>query len=201
MAVVPRQGETWQMQVAFSTPGARNLYAWNMPLTGGFSDVTGFGDITFGKRKSEQKFDISNFKDRKIWYPSSPKIKVEYIKSNGKDAICFSYKALTWGALRNGVRIDLKSDEEALFTVTLRGKGKGSLGAGWSNAAGKFVMNGGGGLHFILSDKPQTLTSVITLPPQIAQKGGKRFYNSIFLNSPGGKIIVEKAELTLRKKK
>ncbi|MBO5793014.1 MAG: DUF4838 domain-containing protein [Lentisphaeria bacterium] len=201
MAVVPRQGETWQMQVAFSTPGARNLYAWNMPLTGGFSDVTGFGDITFGKRKSEQKFDISNFKDRKIWYPSSPKIKVEYIKSNGKDAICFSYKALTWGALRNGVRIDLKSDEEALFTVTLRGKGKGSLGAGWSNAAGKFVMNGGGGLNFLLSDKPQTLTSVITLLPQIAQKGGKRFYNSIFLNSPGGEIIVEKAELRVRKKK
>ena len=201
MAKFPRQGEVWQMQVAFSTPGARQLYAWNLPLSGSFSDLSGFGDITFGKRPAVQKFDISNFKDKKIWafYPS--KVKVAYIKSNGKDAVKFSYdKPHTWGALRCCQYLDLQPGEEAHFTVTLRGKGKGSLGAGWANGAGKFVVNGGGGAAFVLSDKPQTLTSVISPLPEIVQKGGKRCYNNIFLNTPGGEIIVEKAELVIRKK-
>lgn len=84
--------------------------------------------------------------------------------------------------------------------MTLRGKGRGSLGAGWSNAAGKFVANGGGSKGFVLSDKPQTITNVVTLIPEIAQKGGRRYYNNIFLNTSGGEIIVEKATLVIRKK-
>ncbi len=200
MGQVPRQGEVWQMQIAFSTPGAQQLYAWNMPLSGSFSDVSGFGDITFGKRPALQKFDLSNFKDKKTWLPSSSQVKLTHLSSNGKDALKFSYDKGTWGALRCFKYLDLQPGEEAVFTVTLRGRGKGSLGAGWSNAAGKFVVNGGGGKYFDLTDKPQTVTSVISPLPEILQKGGKRCYNSIFLNPPGGEIIVEKAELIIRKK-
>jgi hypothetical protein len=200
MGQVPRQGEVWQMQIAFSTPGAQQLYAWNMPLSGSFSDVSGFGDITFGKRPALQKFDISNFKDKKTWLPSSSQVKLTHLSSNGKDALKFSYDKGTWGALRCFKYLDLQPGEEAVFTVTLRGRGKGSLGAGWSNAAGKFAVNGGGGRSFVLTDKPQTVTSVIRPLPEILQKGGKRCYNSIFLNTPGGEIIVEKAELIIRRK-
>ena len=123
-----------------------------------------------------------------------------HLSSNGKDALKFSYAKGTWGALRCFKYLDLQPGEEAVFTVTLRGKGKGSLGAGWGNAAGKFVVNGGGGRYFVLTDKPQTLTSVISPLPEILQKGGKRCYNSIFLNTPGGEIIVEKAEHIIRRK-
>ena len=197
---VPRQGENWYMQGAFSTAGARQLYSWNIPLSGSFADVSGFGAIRFGKRSVTTTHDISNFKDKGVWYVSSPKVKMEHIRSNGKDAIKFGYTNLSWGALRCARMIDQQSDEEGVFTVTLRGKGRGSLGAGWTNAAGKFVANGGGSKGFVLSDKPQTITNVVTLIPEIAQKGGRRYYNNIFLNTSGGEIIVEKATLVIRKK-
>lgn len=198
---VPAAGENWFMQVAFSAPGARALYAWNLPLSGSFSDVSGFGQVRFGKRAPERKIDISNFKNRRIWYTSSPKVKMEYVKVNGKDGIKFGFQKLSWGALRCSTYTDLQSDEEALFSVTLRGKGTGTLGAGWNNAGGKFVVNGGGGARFTLSDKPQTVTAVFQLTPEIAQKGGKRFYPSVFINAPGGEAVIEKAALTVRKRK
>ena len=200
-ATAPYAGENWYMQFAFSAPGASALYAWNLPLSGTFADVSGFGNVRFGKRSAEKVFDISDLTNKRIWVPALPKIKVENIKSNGKDAIKFSYTNLTWGALRCMQMVDLQSDEEGVFTVTLRGRGKGSLGAGWNNAAGKFVTNGGGYKAFELSAKPQTVVNVITITPEITQKGGKRYYNNIFLNTSGGEIIVEKATLVIRKKK
>lgn len=201
LAQTPRQGEAWQMQVAFSTPGAAELYAWNLPLSGSFKDVSGFGDIFFGKRNAVEKIDVSNFRNRSVWVPSSPKLRVEHFTHNGKEAVKFGYDTLSWGSLRCMKYIDLQADEEGVFTVTLRGKGKGSLGAGWSNAAGKFAVNGGGYKPFVLSDKPQTITNVVQRIPEVVSKGGKRYYNNIFLNTKGGEVIVEKAELIIRKKK
>jgi hypothetical protein len=126
---------------------------------------------------------------------------MEYVKVNGKDAVKFGYQKMQWGALRCYAVTDLQSDEEAVFTVTLRGKGKGTLGAGWLNAGGRFVVNGGGGASFTLSDKPQTVTAVFRMAPEVAQKGGKRFYPSVFINAPGGEAVIEKAALTVRKRK
>ncbi|MBR2873963.1 MAG: hypothetical protein IKB99_10745, partial [Lentisphaeria bacterium] len=120
---------------------------------------------------------------------------------NGKDAVKFGYKNLTWGALRCMKMVDLQPDEEGVFTVTLRGKGKGSLGAGWVNAAGRFIINGGGSKSFELKETPQTFTNVVRLVPEVAQKGGKRYYNNIFLTTAGGEIIVENATLVIRKQK
>ncbi len=198
---VPAAGENWYMQFAFSQPGARELYAWNLPLSGSFSDISGFGNVRFGKRSVERKIDISNLKDKSVWFTSSPKVHKEYIKVNGKDAVKFGYKNLTWGALRCMKMVDLQPDEEGIFTVTLRGKGKGSLGAGWVNAAGKFVLNGGGSRFFELKETPQSVSCVVRLIPAVAQKGGKRYYNNIFLNTSGGEIIVENATLVIRKRK
>ena len=197
----PAAGENWFMQVAFSAPGAQALYTWNIPLSGRFADPSGFGQVRFGKRPLERKVDISNFRNKAIWHASSPKVKMEYVKVDGKDAIKFGYQKLAWGALRCNAVTDLQSDEEAVFSVTLRGKGKGTFGAGWLNGGGKFVVNGGGGAKFTLSDKPQTVTAVFRMTPDVVQKGGKRFYPSIFINAPGGEAIVEKASLTVRKKK
>jgi hypothetical protein len=41
----------------------------------------------------------------------------------------------------------------------------------------------------------------VRLIPDVAQKGGKRYYNNIFLNTAGGEIIVENATLVIRKRK
>ena len=200
---IPAQGEPLQMQVAFSTPGAAALYAWNLPLSGAFSDITGFGNIRFGARPAgERIIDINgDFSKRKVWLASPPKVKVEYIEVNGKPAVKFGYEKLPWGALRCGVTTALGDDEEAVFSVTIRGKGKGSLGVGWQNMAGRFVVNGHGGVKFDLSDKPQTVTNVIRLSPMEMQKGAAIFYPNIFITAPGGEAIVEKAELKIRLKR
>ena len=201
MGKIPAQGDVWQLQVAFSTPGARELYSWNPPLSGSFKDVRGFGDIRFGKRSAQRKIDVSDMKNRRIWTASSPKIKKEIVKINGKDAIKISYKNQPWGAVRCLPALDLQMDEEAVFTATVRGKGKGALGCAWVNAAGRFAVNGNKSVPFILSDKPQTLTHIHRLTPAAMQKGGKRCYHNIFLDSPGGELIVENAELMIRKVK
>ena len=202
VGTVPGQGGVLQMQAAFSTPGAQRLYAWNLPLSGSFSDITGFGDIRFGARPAGVRtIDINgDFASKKFWRTSSPKVKMAYIRQNGKNAVKFGYEKLSWGALRCGVLTALDGDEEAVFTVTLRGRGKGSLGVGWQNMAGRFVINGIGGVRFVLSDKPQTVTYVIRLHPEEMQKGAKIFYNNIFISAPGGEAVVEKAELKVRKR-
>ena len=38
------------MQMGYSTPHARNLYIWSRSLSGGFADITGFGELRWGKR-------------------------------------------------------------------------------------------------------------------------------------------------------
>ena len=99
------------------------------------------------------------------------------------------------------IRTAVKKASGAVVTVTLRGRGKAYITAGWVNAAGRFAANSSEVPGILLSEKPQVLSRTFRLTPQIRQKGGDAFYVNIFLSRPGGDFIIERAEVTLRRAK
>jgi|GEM_PF-4986577 len=99
------------------------------------------------------------------------------------------------------IRTAVKKASGAVVTVTLPGRGKAYLTAGWVNAAGRFAANSSEVPGTVLSDRPQVLTRTFRPTPQIRQKGGDAFYVNIFLSRPGGEFILQKAELRIRRAK
>lgn len=99
------------------------------------------------------------------------------------------------------IRTAVKKASGAVVTVTLPGRGKAYLTAGWVNASGRFAANSSEEPGIVLSDKPQNLSRTFRLTPRIRQKGGDAFYVNIFLSRPGGEFILQKADLKIRRAK
>lgn len=95
----------------------------------------------------------------------------------------------------------VKKASGAVVTVTLPGRGKAYLTAGWVNAAGRFAANSSEVPGIVLSDRPQNLSRTSRPTPRIRQKGSDAFYVNIFLSRPGGEFILQKAELKIRRAK
>ena len=108
------------------------------------------------------------------------------------------YVALGGKVIRTAVK---KKASGAVATVTLAGRGKAYLTAGWVNAADRFAANSSEVPGIVLSDRPQQLARTFRLTPRIRQKGGDAFYVNIFLSRPGGEFILQKAELKIRRAK
>lgn len=191
----PVSGGIWNMQLCFSAPGSAQLYAWNLPLTRSFNDISGFGKVRFGEHKKiERHIDINL--NKSLWkYNRNPKTKLERIRSNGRTALKFTCGKIAWGRLGCHAMVPVERNEKVVFTVTLRGKGKGFLGAAWYDNGGNFIGNYNSGINFTLSEKPVTFKVEYTLPVKYEQKGAQRMYPNIFMKYPGGELIVEKAEL------
>jgi hypothetical protein len=199
----PRPGEFLLMQFAFSTPGAGAIYAWNAHLGNGMKHISGYGKVRFGARSPVVRtIDISGgLREKKFWRPANAKCFLEFVTVDGKNAVKGGYREGTWGGISSMIRTALEEDEEAVATVTLKGRGKAYLTAGWVSATGRFAANRSEVPGIVLSEKPQVLTRTFRLTPQIRQKGGDAFYVNIFLSRPGGEFILQKAELKIRRAK
>ena len=203
LGTTPRPGEFLMMQFAFSTPGAGAIYAWNVHMGNGLKHISGYGKVRFGARSPDERtVDLGGGAQvKKFWKPANPKCFLESVTADGKNAVKGGYREGTWGGISSMVRTALEEDEEAVVTVTLRGRGKAYLTAGWVNASGRFAANSSDAPGIVLSDRPQNLSRTFRLTPRIRQKGGDAFYVNIFLSRPGGEFILQKAELKIRRAK
>ena len=187
-------GMRLQMQIAFSTPGAKELYAWYIPLSGAFADLQGFGGVRFGKRPAEEKIDLNGKfdqfdKQKKLLFWSAGRVDMKLLPGSNGNAVQLSGKVSQSGGLFGSKRIFVEADEKLEVVVRLRGKGDFSIGAQWRNNAGAWVENDGTPWTAL---KNETMEIRYTFAPaHRVQKGAAHVTLSLYLRKPGGTMIVE----------
>ena len=192
------------MQFCYSPAGAPFHYAFNVPLSGAFNDVTGFAKVRLGepsKPGSVRTIDLNGdfkLKDKKgfpanwLFIPKRPG-SVETVKGN---TLSLKKKVKDYQGLYSLKIIQVDTDEECVFTALLSGKGNAQLGAGWhrgdrvfaANQADKFVT---------LTEKPQLRTWRFKCGIREMQKGAWGFQPVIFLNGADTQLNVEKIEVKI----
>ena len=199
---VPLQGGIKYMQVGFSTPGFKQIYAWNVSLTSQFSDISGFGKVRFGKRSAERERVLekvtsfapggkaSTFKNWTV-QPGKVPLTIE------KGALKFEAQFKNYMGLYNLNFIPAEEDETVQVTLKVRGQGKAQANLGWFDDGGNWIANSGAGV-FTLDPKSKTHVFNFNVGRYVA-KGAARFQLVIFLQKPGGQLIVEKAEIKIKR--
>ena len=136
-------GMRFQMQFAFSTPGAKAIYAWYIPLSGALADLKGYGGVRFGQRPGEHAAALNGTfslldKEGKPLFWKAGNLKMELLPGKEGHAVRLSGKVDRSGGLHSTRRIFVEPDEELEVTVRFRGKGAASLAGQWRNNAGKY---------------------------------------------------------------
>ena len=198
LGIDPEAERKIQMQFAFYD-GNGHYYQWNLFAGRGLKTINGFGDVRFGTFKdSVKKIDVDGtFKNEKSWRKNPAQVWSRVVKGDKGNHLEFGYEKLSWGGVRTGKTFLLEENEQAILTFTVRGEGTLFAGAGWVNSGGKFAGNSPQGVSHKLTEKPQTFTHVIKLDSILAGKDAFRFYPALFLQSPGGKAVVENVSLTI----
>jgi len=200
------EGMRLQMQFAFSTPEAKAIYAWHIPLSGALADLNGYGGVRFGKRPSSQDIDINGAfarldqqKNPLFWRVTGLKMElIPVIPGKMGNAVRLSGTSPKVSGLHGSRRIFVEPDEELEVTVFLKGKGEVSLAGHWRNNAGQWVENEG--------TRPIPLTGNFTAlrhvfaPGHRVQKGASHLTLSVYLRQPGGEMVIASVAAKLRKK-
>ncbi|NLF92695.1 MAG: DUF4838 domain-containing protein [Oligosphaeraceae bacterium] len=199
----PEAGERWAMQIAHSTPGAKSLYAWGIPLSGSFADLSGFGKVKFGDRPKgvTRAIDIDGDfsavrSDGSLvhWVLRPNPQALERVTAGTQTAVKFSYvPGSDYTGLYSIPSIPLETDETAVIKVRIRGAGNASLGLGWKDAGGKWVVNAGGE-KYALSDQAQEYTTEIIRPEVF---GAERFYVTVFV-AKDSIVVVESIAVSIK---
>ena len=186
-------GMRLQMQVAFSTPNAKKLYAWHIPLSGAFADLQGFGGVRFGARSAEKVIDLNgNFSklDAKkmplFWKMGSGEMKV---LPHGKgNMIQLANAKNQTGSFSFSKRIFVEPDEKFEVTFRLKGEGEIALGGQWRNNAGAWVENDG--TPWMKLKKEFVEVRRIFTPGHRVQKGAAHFTPALYLRKTTNSIVV-----------
>ena len=197
---IPAQGDRWSMQIAYSSPGAQHLYAWNVPM-GGFSDPTGFGTVRFGERAAGSRSCPINgdFKKRDakglplLWNLHPKKATMEMVG----DTLKITQRKLNFTGLYSGTRISVAPDETVRFTVTMRGNAKVAVGVGWFNNVGKWVVNDAQ-KAFQLTEKAKAYTFDFKVEER-QLKGAFSCNLNLFVFYPGGEVLIDEVKAEVRK--
>jgi hypothetical protein len=199
----PEAGEKWAVQVAHSTPGAKFLYAWGIPLSGSFADLSGFGKVQFGERPQGVVREIDIDGDFSVvrgdgslahWVLRPDPQALEWVTSGTQAAVKFSYvPGSAYTGLYSIPSIPLETGETAVIKVRIRGVGNASLGVGWKNAGGRWVINEGGE-KYVLSEQAKEYTTEIIRPMVF---GADRFYVTIFV-ARDSTVVVENIAVSIK---
>ena len=199
----PGNGELRQMQVGFSTPGARHIYAWNISLTGAFRDITGFGGIRFGKRKnSREKFvkldtDFIPLANNKGYFKNWVANPGNLPMSKEKNALKLKADVKNYLGLYTRHYFPLESDETAEITLKVRGHGKAYLALGFFDNAGNWIVNKSS-QSFPLTAKEGVYTFKFRSDEYVA-KGAAQFQIVVFLQKPGGTLLLDDMKLKIKR--
>ena len=93
--------------------------------------------------------------------------------------------------------IPVEEDETVQITVKMRGQGKAQVGIGWFDNGGNWVANSSGSV-LTLDQKSKTHVFSFNVGRYVS-KGAARFQLVIFLKKPGGLLIVDKAEIKIKR--
>ena len=201
-SVVPPLGELRQMQIGFSTPGFKQIYAWNVSLTSQFSDISGFGNIRIGKRhqSKERVYD----KVTQFTPGSTPGTFKNWVANPGKVPLTMKNGSLKLEAqvknylgIYNYNYLPAEEDETVEITLKARGRGKAQVGLGWFDNGGNWVANTAGKV-FALNPKSETHVFKFNVGRYVS-KGAARFQLVLFLQKPGGVLMVDKAEIKIKR--
>ncbi len=200
---VPKPGELRQMQVGFSTPGAKHIYAWNISLTGAFGDITGFGGIRFGKRENVRektvKLDtgfipLANSKGHfKNWVANPGNLPM----SKEKNALKLEADVKNYLGLYTRHYFPLEADETAEITLKVRGRGRAYLALGFFDNAGNWIVNKSSKI-FPLTTKEGVYTFRFRTDEYVA-KGAAQFQIVVFLQKPGGTLLLDDMILKIKR--
>ena len=200
---IPITGERWQMQIAFSMNN-ESLYAWNIPMSGKFADLSGFGWVRFGSRPPEKSrtVDVNGdfLRKNKNGLPQgwhvvpAKKAKLEMDGASMK----VSQKDLRFTGLYAQKLIPLESDETAVISVTVRGSGRVIVGVSWHDSTGNWIVNDHSKKELVLSAEPKTFTYEF-------RQGKNEFRNAasfcihMLLKHPGGEMIFDRINVEIRR--
>lgn len=204
---IPRQGERVLMQFGFVPGGVPVHYAFNVPVSGSFRDISGFAKVRLGANANSgtvREADVNGsfkIKDKKgfpagwILAPARPGSTAAFT-GTGITVVKTdrNYQGLYY---RNKIQVD--QDEDCIFSIVAKGRGTINLGAGWHRGDGDFAVNANS-VKFHLSDKAQTFTWRFNCGINAVQKGAWAFQPVIFLNSAECKVTVEKADIKIIKR-
>ena len=197
---VPAAGSVRELQVGFSLPGGKQVYAWNASLTSSFADITGFGKIRFGKRNSatvrKVGFDTQflpakeqGFFTNWVALPGNLKMRKE------NNALVLEAPVKSYLGIYYRRYVPIEADETAEITVKVSGKGKCQLSLGFFDNAGNWIVNKGS-KNFPLTDKGGSFSCKFRTDEYVA-KGAAQFQVVVFLQRPGGVLKLEDIQLKL----
>ena len=197
------EGMRLQMQFAFSTPGAKAIYAWHIPLSGALADLNGYGGVRFGPRPATKESDLNGIfalldKQKNPLFWKAGNLKMELQGAGKGNAVRLSGKIDRSGGFHSTKRIFVEPDEELEVTVRARGKGEIALAGQWRSNAGKWVENEGS-RRLPLTEKTASFRHVFT-PGHRVQKGAAHVTLSVYLCPPGGEMVIESVTARLRKR-
>lgn len=188
LRVLPVQGDRWMMQIGFSTPHAKDLYVWSRSLSGGFADLTGFGELRWGKRmspvrKAEINGDFAKVDSKKGTVSQWRAFPGKTLLVKKDNALVMSGRIKDYLRLQSQVNIPVDGGEALQVRVKVRGEGQLILGCAWKNCVGKFLANSPG-QTVTLTGKPQEY-SVIFHPGTHMLKGATHVRVNFYLRNPG----------------
>ena len=199
---LPRQGEQLLMQFCYSPAGAPYHYAFNVPLSGAFNDVTGFAKVRLGtpsKPGSVRVIDLNGdfkIKNKK----GSPANWLIIPKRSGSTAtvdaggVTLRKKVKAYQGFYSLKLVQVDPDEECVFSALVSGKGEVQLGAGWHRGDRVFAANQAD--RFVkLTEKPRLLTWRFKYGIREIQKGAWAFQPVIFLHGANSRLTIEKIEV------
>ena len=185
-AFVP--GKKLFLQVGLCQKSGGTAYGWNVPETGRFVDVSGFGKLQVGEPKRE------SFKSKVAdWQVSSPKNDAEFTSANGGCSL--KWQGEPYCSIQSDRRRYLENGQAAKASIILCGKGKVNVYLAWYDAKGAFVCNDKKIYTFDLSETAETKNFVFNGDLGNMGKGGAYFRLSVVLLPPGGEVVVESAEI------
>ncbi|MBR2872828.1 MAG: DUF4838 domain-containing protein [Lentisphaeria bacterium] len=199
---LPRQGEKLLMQFGFSPAGAPAHYAFNIPLSGAFNDVTGFAQVRFGnppKPGTVRNIELNgDFKvNNKQGFPAGwvflPKRSDSVILA-GNNSVTLKKKGKAYQGLYSLNLVTADKDDECVFTAVLKGKGRVQLGAGWHRGDRRFAVNTADRI-VTLTEKPQRLTWRFKCGINAVRKNAWAFQPVIFLLEADSWMTIEKIEV------
>ena len=196
------EGMRLQMQFAFSTPGAKKLYGWYIPLSGAFADLMGFGGVRFGIRPKERIFDLDgNFSkvdaNKKLRMWKTARAEAKLLPGTKGNLLQLTSDAKVLGALSSTQRIFVEPGEKLEITFRVKGKGTVSLAGQWRDNSGKWVENEGT-RWITLKDDFTDIRHTFT-PSHRAAKGAAHVTIAFYLNKGGTSAIIESVSARLCK--
>ena len=194
------EGMRLQMQFAFSTPGAQKLYGWNIPLSGAFADLMGFGSVRFGTRPKERIIDLDgHFKQvdakKKLTKWNTARATVKLLPGTRGNMLQLASDAKVLGVLNSAQHIFVEPGEKLEVTVRIKGKGSVSLSGQWRNNAGQWVENES--TQWIPLKEDFTLIRHSFTPAHRVQKGAAHVKVFLYLNKGGTSAVIESVSARL----